>query len=154
MAKTIKVGPQEVSKDAAREMWTVFFRCQRHPILRSQLIVALIAGQQLTVARVPTALLLDLFVMATAAREFHDAEIVDSYDELVTVVKEIWNSPEYTAARMDQQHSNLASSILFLDSEVKSIFERPEDRYVPALVAAYLEMEAVPVYMTPRKKAA
>jgi hypothetical protein len=125
--------------------WDIFFRCQRYPILRSQVLVALMAGTVTPTERVPVAALLDVFVLATAARERVDADIVDNYAELERRVREEWDGERFHV--MSSQHGNCASSIVYLNADRKAIFDRPEDSYIPAMLSKLFEVEEVPQYI-------
>jgi hypothetical protein len=122
--------------------WHFFFSCQRNPILRSQLLTSLMAGTPLEIARLPTEVLLDVVLIATATREFHEAEVVDDYDELLTLTEEAWKRPDWTTKVFDSIHCNWADSIL---NRGRRDFDSPETKYVPSLVGWYLQHDP-PVY--------
>lgn len=132
----------EVSTEDEHWRWSFFFSCQRNPILRSQVLTALMAGVPLEIARLPTEVLLDVVLIATATREFHEAEVVDSYDELLTLTEEAWKRPDWTTKVFDSIHCNWADSIL---NRGRRDFDSPETKYVPSLVGWYLTHDA-PVY--------
>lgn len=121
--------------------WEVFFSCQRHPILRSQLITAMMSGTVLDADRVPTGLLLDALLIATAARTDHNAEVVNTYDALVTRVREEWSKPDWTCRVFSSQHANKANWIL--QGQVE--FCCAEDVYIPQYVGWLLQQDA-PAY--------
>lgn len=118
--------------------WESFFRCQRYPILRSQMLTSLMAGTPLEVERVPAPMLLDLLLLATACREQHDAEIVDDYDGLITRVAEAWASPNWTCKIFSQVHARWASRI----TEGKRDFDSPEEGYIPQMAGWYMAHNA------------
>lgn len=132
--------PQPQRKDVASN-WATFFRDQRSPFLRSQLITALMAGRQLEVERLPPAALLDAVVIAMAARVYHEAEIVDDFDALLRRTDEVWKDPMWTRRIFDQVHMSAANAIIKGLAE----FVCTEDLYIPELVGWYLAHD-VPVY--------
>jgi hypothetical protein len=122
--------------------WMQFFKCQTSPVLRSQLVTALLSGRLLEAERVPSQVLLDLALLSTASRQECNAEIVDDYRVLLRRVSREWGAPDWTARRMWSIHAATADFIV-LGAEVT--FEDPEVRYLPALVAWYLNQD-VPRY--------
>lgn len=127
---------------AAAEQLGIFFRCQRYPVLRSQIVTALMAGTPLTVERLPTHILLDVVLLATACAEYHNAGIVDDFDLLVDRVKEEWGKPEWTCKTFESIHAMWAGSIVYHGT---SDFETAEERYIPSLAGWLLE-QTVPQY--------
>lgn len=117
--------------------WESFFRCQRSPVLRSEVLTALLSGSRLEVLRLPTSLLLDVLLLATAAREECNAEIVDDYESLRSRVAEEWKRPDWSTRVFDQLHANKASCILHGQTEFVCL----EDAYIPGMVAWYLGQE-------------
>lgn len=117
--------------------WTVFFRDQRSPFLRSQLITALMSGHALEVERLPTATLADAVMLSMTARCYHEAEIIDDYQALLSKTNEVWKDPMWTRRTFDQFHLGAVSFILMGSTE----FVCHEDKYVPGLVGWLLEQE-------------
>lgn len=115
--------------------WDFFFRDQRSPLLRSQLVTALMAGRRLEVERLPTASLLDAVVLSSAARSYHEAEVVDDFHALLRRTADTWKSPTWCRRVFDQTHSNAASFILMGVTE----FVAAEDAYIPDLAGWLLE---------------
>lgn len=138
----ITAAPIVVSHDRA-PCWETFFRDQRSPLLRSQLITALMSGHPLEVDRLPTATLLDAVLLAMTTRNYFEAEIIDDYDALLRRTNEKWKDPMWTRRTFDQTHSNAASFILMGSKE----FTCHEDLYIPALVKWLLEHEP-PTYFS------
>jgi hypothetical protein len=127
--------------------WAIFFRDQRSPFLRSQLITALMAGKQLEVERLPTSTLLDVVILSMAARNYHDAEIIDDYNALLRRTDDAWKDPMWTRRIFDQTHMNVADFILRGATE----FVCYEDQYIPALVSWLLEHDP-PTYFSEELK--
>lgn len=123
--------------------WEFFFRDQRSPILRSQLITALMTGHLLEVERLPTTALLDAVLLSMTTRNYLDAEIIDDYNALLRRTDEKWRDPMWTRRTFDQVHTNAASFILMGASE----FVSAEDLYIPDLVDWFLQHEP-PTYFT------
>lgn len=124
-------------------MWQVFFRLQRSPVLRSEMLTALMSGTQLLAERIPNALLLDVALLATASRRYLEAEIVDDYAALLRRVEEKWAAPDWTARVFDSIHANYVSGLLkgwAMDME-----QLDEVTYVPKMTQWYLEHD-VPGY--------
>jgi hypothetical protein len=122
--------------------WETFFSCQRHSVLRSQLLAALMAGTPVEAARLPNATLLDAVLLATAAREFCDAEIVDDYAALLDRTAEEWARPDWTCRVFSSIHAMWAG---FIISHGTRNFDEVSARYIPDMVAWYLRQE-VPQY--------
>jgi hypothetical protein len=138
MAKSKKqktATPPVVSHDRA-PCWEVFFRDQKSPLLRSQLITALMSGHQLEVERLPTATLLDAVLLSMSARSYSEAEIVDDYNALLRRTDAAWKDPMWTRRTFDQTHMNAADFIITCGS---SEFTCVEDEYIPDLVHWLLE---------------
>lgn len=136
MAKKKAQNPTPTSHDHA-PCWEVFFRDQRSPLLRSQLITALMSGHQLEVERLPHGALLDAVVLSMTTRNYLDAEIVDDYTVLLRHVDELWRDPMWTRRVFDQYHSNAAGFIVRGSTK----FVCAEDLYIPDLVRWFLEHE-------------
>ena len=143
MRKTQKQTPKPVVYQPAEEQdaqikeplcWETFFRCQKAPMLRHQVLIALMSGKPFCIERLPSAVLLDVLLLATAARQDCDAEIVDDYDGLVTRVRLAWAKPDWTCKVFDNIHLTKASCIL----EDRREFICPEDQYIPEMVGWYL----------------
>jgi hypothetical protein len=117
--------------------WEFFFRDQRAPLLRSQLITALMAGRVLEVDRLPTAALLDAVVLSMTARAYLDAEIVDDYAALLRRTDTAWRDPMWTRRMFDQTHIAAADFIVRGATEFKCF----EDMYLPAFVGRMLELD-------------
>jgi hypothetical protein len=132
--------PDDASPTGRRLCWEDFFRCQRSPVLRSQLLTALMAGTPLVVDRLPSASLLDVVLLATAARNHCDAEIVDDYAALLQRARDEWAAPGWTALVFDQQHGNKANYIL----QGSDWFDNHEESYIPDMVAWYLRQTDAP----------
>jgi hypothetical protein len=118
--------------------WEVFFKCQRSPVLRSQLITALMAGKPLEVERLPPAALLDVVMLSMVTREYYQAEIIDDYVALLRKTDTIWREPMWTCKIFDQYHLHTADYVVRGSTELVSY----EDRYLPGLVQWYLNAEA------------
>jgi hypothetical protein len=117
--------------------WESFFRCQRSPILRSQLLTALMAGTQLIMERVPTSGLLDALLLSTATRNYCEAEIIDDYDGLIARTAETWKRPDWSTKVFSSIHANAANFILLGTKE----FNCSEDAYIPSMVSWYLAQD-------------
>lgn len=130
--------------NGAAPRWEFFFMCQRHPVLRSQLVTSLMAGSQVDAERVPVHLLLDAVLLATAAREFHEAEVVTDYQRLLERTEEEWRRPDWTCKVFDSIHGDRADAII--NRGVRD-FPTPESAYVPAL-AGWLLGHDVPEYFS------
>lgn len=127
----------EISQPQRPRCWESFFMCQPSPVLRSQLLTALMAGTVLEAECVPTSALLDVVLLATAAREHCNAEIVDDYEALLQRTRDEWNRPDWTTRVFDSIYANKANQILQGRTEFHS-----ECEYVPRMVAWYLAHEA------------
>lgn len=124
--------------------WDFFFKCQRSPILRSQLLTALMAGTPLEIDRVPRAALLDALLLATVSRQYHEAEIVDDYQGLVRRADESWRDPQFTHATMDQIHGGTISFLCYgYDIDLTTV----ETNYIAGMVGSVLRSEP-PVYFS------
>jgi hypothetical protein len=126
---------EEREPGVAEKCWETFFRCQPNPIIRSQLLTALLAGSTIQVDRVPTVALQDVLMLALGARKYCDAEIVDSWQNLKERVFDVWARPDFTHRMMDQTHCLWCSAVVHRGAEE---FLNSEERYVPAMVAWYL----------------
>jgi hypothetical protein len=125
--------------------WEAVFKCQRSPVLRSELIGALMGGTVLQVERLPVGLLADAVLLATAAREHCEAEIVDDYRALLTRVEETFVRGDFSARVCDTTFLNKVSAIL----RGFGPFDDPyhlETRCVPELVRWYLAQPSLPAY--------
>jgi hypothetical protein len=136
--------PKALAYDPAPETptkplcWESFFQCQRYPILRSQLLTAMMAGTVMPAARVPTASLLDVVLIATAAREVLNAEIVSDYNGLLSRTQEEWSRPDWTAKVFSSIHGNWANAIL----RGTRNFDAPETEYIVPMTEWYINHEA------------
>ena len=142
----------EISRSSQRpRCWEYFFMCQLNPVLRSQVLTALMAGTVLEVKRVPTSTLLDVVLLATAAREHCESEVVDDYEALLQRTRDEWNRPDWTTRVFDSLYANKANYILQGSTTFHS-----ESAYVPSMVAWYLAHETPelldPVPKVVRKK--
>lgn len=141
MAKSNKKQKQKleiVRPGAKAPNWNIFFRDQRCPFIRSQLITAMLAGQALEVDRIPTISLLDVLLLASTGRNYFEAEIIDDFDALKKRVDEAWSQPNWTCRIFDQYHRNAASFIL---SAGTTHFACHEDAYIPDLMEWMLQNE-------------
>src|ERR1700733_8017072 len=129
-----QVAPQEDAQPQT-EFWSLFFRCQRNPILRSQLVAALLVGTPLEVDRLPSAALLDAVLLATASRAYCESEIVDDYTALLRRTDEEWRRPDWTSKVFDSIHTGTANFILHGSTEFVCV----EEQYIPTMVQDYLQ---------------
>ena len=123
--------------------WEAFFKCQRHPILRSQLLTSLMAGTVMPTERIPTGSLLDAVLVATAAREILNAEVVSDYDALLTRTEEEWAKPDWTCKVFSSIHGHWANAIL----KGTRNFDSVEENYIPDMVEWYIQHD-VPTYFS------
>jgi hypothetical protein len=123
--------------------WEAVFSCQRHPVYRSQLITALMAGTALNAEAVPVGALPDALLLCTAARAHCEAEVVDDYPALVRRMEETFKRPDFTARLCDTAFLSKVSGICWGWGEE---FINAEDQCVPLLVRWLLEQDAVPEY--------
>lgn len=139
--------------------WETFFRSQKSPILRSQLITSIMAGKPLELDRLPDAALLDVVMLSTTARDYHQAEIIDEHTGLLRRTEEKWKDPLWTTRTFDQTHCTAANYIL---QRGTAEFTCTEDQYVPEFVQwllehdppKYFSEEIVDAPASKRKKAA
>jgi hypothetical protein len=115
--------------------WDFFFRDQRSPFIRAQLVTAMMAGKSLEVERLPVGALLDAVLLASAARCYHEAEVVDDFNALLRRTDEAWKAPGWTCKVFDQTHMNAADFIIRGTTEFTAL----EDSYIPDLVGWLLE---------------
>ncbi len=115
--------------------WETFFRCQPNPVLRSQLITALLAGVPLQVDRIPTPVLLDAVLLAFAARTYCEAEIVDDFQTLCDRAEEEWRQPDWTTKVFSQLHACAAN---FIINHGSKSFSGVEEQYIVPMVRWYL----------------
>src|SRR5258708_1661037 len=90
-----EVPVREVNTNAA-PCWAVFFRDQRSPFLRSQLITALMSGHPLELERLTNPVLADVLLLASTTRNYFEAEIIDDWEGLLRKVEEVWKNPMWT----------------------------------------------------------
>jgi len=121
--------------------WDNFFKCQRCPVLRSQLITSLMAGKLLEVERLPKAALLDAVLIAMTTREYHQAEVIDDYTALCRLTNEEWKDPMWSCKVFDQNHLGTADFVVRGSNE----FVCHEDQYIPGLIGWFLGHD-VPEY--------
>jgi hypothetical protein len=117
--------------------WRQFFMCQRDPVLRSQLLTAMMAGTRLDYERLAVRMLPDVVLFSAAARWYHNAEVVDDYRGLLRRTDEIWKQPDWTTRTFNSIHG-LWVTYLIRGTED---FETPEQRVIPPLVGWYLNAE-------------
>ena len=124
--------------------WETFFYCQRSPVLRSQLLMALMCGTVLEVDRVPVKALMDAVLLAFTARLYCSAEIVDDWARLLERTLEVWDArdPDRRTAVFDQTHLSTGFYILYGKTDQFCCYE---DRYIPDMVGAYL-LQDPPTY--------
>jgi hypothetical protein len=115
--------------------WESFFRCQPNPILRSQLLTGLMAGTRLETERIPTPALLDAVLIAAAARQAHNAEVIDDFQGLLDRTEAAWSRPDWCARVFSSIHGRWADRIL----KGTQGFDTPEENYIPAFVGWYLD---------------
>ena len=134
--EVVKYTPEtEKPFDARKPLcWESFFQCQRSPILRSEMLTVLMAGTPLEAERVPTPSLLDAVLIAMAAREYYDAEIVDDFAALCSRTEELWSKPDWTERVFSSVHSGTANFVLKGSRE----FTCAEDLYISAMVGWYM----------------
>lgn len=123
--------------------WPLFFRCQRNPFLRSQLLTALMAGTQLELERLPNAVLADVVLLAMVSREYHQAEIIDDFEGLLARVNELWKQKDFTHRVFDSIHLSTVSFITMGTNQIHCA----EERYIPDMVEWYLHRDP-PTYFT------
>ena len=123
--------------------WETFFMCQRSPVLRSQMLTTLMAGTPIEAERVPVAALLDVVLIAMAARQYCAAEIADDYRALLSRTEELWARPDWTTRVFSSLHAGTANFILKGSTE----FTCAEDLYIPSMVAWYMRYDP-PSYFT------
>ena len=146
----VKVPQEDTGPIMAQQRplcWETFFRCQKAPLLRHQILMALMAGTPFCVERLPSAVLLDVLLVATAARQDCGAEVVDDYDGLVTRVRAAWARPDWTCRVFDSIHLDKANCIL----DGRTEFICSEDVYIPNMVGWYLQQD-VPEYVAKELK--
>lgn len=124
--------------------WETFFQCQRSPVLRSQLLAALLNGTRLVVERLPQSALLDAVLLGFAARVYCEAEIVDNWAELLRRTEEEWERPDWTCRIFDSIHTSAANNIV--KGQVSN-FTCVEEQYIPDMVQWYLEHD-LPEYFS------
>jgi hypothetical protein len=130
---------KEANQSQPPVCWEAFFRCQRSPLFRSQLLMALLSGTTIQVDHLPITMLLDVVLLATAARGYCEAEIVDDYGSLVAKVREVWDRPDYTARVFDSIHGLAANFIVYHGRRKFACFE---EEYIPIMVGWYLRHES------------
>lgn len=123
--------------------WPRFFYCSRSPVLRSQLLTALLAGTPLTAERLPTTALADAVLLCEGARRYHAAEVVDDFAGLCRRVEEKWAEPAWTTRVFDQLYLNAVGFVTRFRSDCA--LEMPETGWIPEMVGWYLE-HGVPEY--------
>lgn len=140
MSRKSKPETKPTAPQPARDRapcWETFFRDQRSPMLRSQLITALMSGHKLEVERLPRAALLDAVLLSMTTRSYYSAEIIDDYNALLRRTDDVWKEPMWTRRVFDQYHISAADFIVRGAEEFTCL----EDKYVPALVGWFLEHE-------------
>jgi hypothetical protein len=122
--------------------WESFFLCQPNPVLRSELLTALLAGTKLEVQRVPVVSLLDTVMLAFATRTYCNAEIIDDFKALCERAEEEWRKPEWTTRVFDSLHANAANYVI---NHGMQEFAGYEEQYIPVMAAWYLD-HTIPEY--------
>lgn len=117
--------------------WEQCFVSQSSPVLRSQLLAALMAGTQIEADRVPVPALLDAVVLATTARNYCEAEIVDDYQRLLERAKE----ERLVDGRDGHCRMHQIHQISFILDGVADELTAPEDQYLERMVTRFLSME-------------
>lgn len=136
MAKKTKTQEPVAPVDDKAPYWKLFFRDQRSPLVRSQLITALMSGHVLEVERLPVGALPDVVLFAMAARNYLDAEIVDDYNELLQRTDDKWKDPLWSCKTFDQYHSQAVSAAIMWGT---THFKCAEEQYIPDLVEWLLQ---------------
>ena len=129
----------------AMQAWENFFRCQNKPMLRSQILTAIMSGTVLEVDRIPTSCLLDVVLLSTAAREYCDAEIVSDYQELLQRTRDEWSVPDWSSKVFDNLYGSKANFIL----QGSTNFDGQEVAFIPEMTAWYLAQEVPTFFDTP-----
>ena len=147
----------DIATGRTRKCWETFFYEQKNPVLRSQMLTALMAGTQLEAERVPKASLLDALLLTYAARRYCEAEIVDDFQVLVDRTKEEWDRPTRTTKIFSNSHANAAAFIVYrgsrdLDDCEHQYFLRMMEWYLGHDCPEYFseELKEVPARMLPR----
>ena len=139
-------APQPVLPPTTQQRaWELVFAAQRRPVLRSELVTALIQGTQLPVERLPTEALADAVLLATAAREHCGAEIVVDYPALLSRMEDTFTRPDFCTRVCDTAFINKVSHVCWHGS---SPFVCVEQQCVPVLVEWLLNQDQVPEYFT------
>jgi hypothetical protein len=142
--KRKSVMPERKPSEGVLPRWETFFMCQRNPMLRSQVLAALLSGTRIVVARLPTPLFLDVVLLGFAARVYCDAEIVDDWAELLRRTEEEWERPDWTCKVFSSLHAGAANGIV--QGQVAN-FGCFDEQYIPDLVQYYLEHD-LPEYFS------
>jgi hypothetical protein len=121
--------------------WEVFFYCQPNPVLRSQLLTCLLAGNRLLLDHIPMIMSLDAILISFTARTYCEAEIIDDFQGLLDRTEEEWRQPTFTHRVFDSMHGSAANWVIKGSQE----FGCPEEQYIPRMVQWYLEHD-VPAY--------
>jgi hypothetical protein len=130
-----------LTKTDTAPYWSNFFRDQRCPVVRSQLITALMAGRQLEVERLPTAALADAVMLSMVSRYYFEAEIIDDYPALLRTTEAKWKEPMFCHEVFNQMHLSTVSFVVRGSDELVCY----EDQYIPSLVGWWLNHD-VPEY--------
>lgn len=144
MKRKIETEEKPVAVSETLKPWEFFFRCQRNPIYRSQLLTSIMTGTVLKLERLPTQVLLDVVLLSTASRNEHNAEIVSDYAGLLEKVREEWARPDWTCRVFNQIHARWANTIV---TNGTKDFGDLEEKYIPSMVGALLEAD-VPDYFS------
>jgi hypothetical protein len=126
---------------AKTRCWESFFRCQKSPILRSQMLTTLMAGTPLQMEHLPMASLLDALLLAFTARTYCEAELIDDYEGLKRRTDDTWKRADWTTKMFDSIHVRAANFIILGSEELAAC----EEAYIPTMVAWYLGHD-VPQY--------
>lgn len=136
--KTTKLVVMQHAPSDKAPYWEFFFRCQRSPVVRSQLMTAIMSGHQLEAERLPKAALPDAVLIALAARKYHEAEVVDDFAALLRRTEEVWQDPLFTHKVFDTPHMGTVSFVVRGTEEFTCV----EDSYIPELVGWMLGHDA------------
>lgn len=136
--KTTKLMVMQHAEADKAPYWEFFFRDQRSPMVRSQLLTAMMAGKQLEVERLPKAALPDAVLIALAARKYHEAEIVDDFPALLRRADEVWRDPLFSHKVFDSPHLGTVSFVVRGTDQFTCV----EDMYIPDLVGWLLGHDA------------
>jgi hypothetical protein len=98
----------------------------------------MMAGTVVETERCSEASLADFLLMAFTSRVYHEAEVVDDYEALLTRIREVWSRSEFTHHVFDSTHLRAAAYIAFQNCEE---FSCPEEDYISALIGGWFEVD-------------